>query len=370
MTPGSRTTSRATRSGRRGSSRSRPRWSATTGSAGSASRRRGRRATQLDARASAGARRPDRGALGARRRRDRPRHVGRRRAPTRPRCARRAGRSRWSTRCCATASRAASPRCARPATTPRRRARWASASSTTSPSRRAHARAAHGAERVLILDWDVHHGNGTNDIFHADPAVLFCSIHEWPLYPGTGPARTSARAPGEGFTVNLPVPGGSGDAVHGSLVEHVVAPLIRALGAAARARLGRLRRAPRRPAGDAAADRGRLRRDDRLAAARVRGRSARRSGWCSRAATRSTRWPPRWPPSCRCSARRRSRPRPSVEVHPLALAASERLARVVAALSRARCGGCRRPWRRCRRARRSPRTGCRSGRRTRPRSRP
>jgi acetoin utilization deacetylase AcuC-like enzyme len=91
----------------------------------------------------------------------------------------------------------------------------------------AHARAAHAAERVLIVDWDVHHGNGTNDIFHADPSVLFCSIHEWPLYPGTGPADDAGSGAGEGFTVNLPVPGGSGDEVHGSLVEHVVAPLIR-----------------------------------------------------------------------------------------------------------------------------------------------
>jgi acetoin utilization deacetylase AcuC-like enzyme len=92
----------------------------------------------------------------------------------------------------------------------------------------AHARTAHAAERVLILDWDVHHGNGTNDIFHADPAVLFCSIHEWPLYPGTGGAGDLGSGAGEGFTVNMPVPGGSGDEVHRSLVEHVVAPLIRA----------------------------------------------------------------------------------------------------------------------------------------------
>src|SRR3954447_10104791 len=51
-----------------------------------------------------------------------------------------------------------------------------------------HAASAHGVERVLILDWDVHHGNGTNEIFRADPGVLFVSIHESPLYPGTGPA--------------------------------------------------------------------------------------------------------------------------------------------------------------------------------------
>jgi acetoin utilization deacetylase AcuC-like enzyme len=82
-----------------------------------------------------------------------------------------------------------------------------------------------GAERVLILDWDVHHGNGTNDIFHRDPDVLYVSIHESPLYPGTGPASDTGSGPGEGYTVNLPVPAGSGDAAWCSLVEHVVASL-------------------------------------------------------------------------------------------------------------------------------------------------
>ena len=88
------------------------------------------------------------------------------------------------------------------------------------------ARDAHGAERVLILDWDVHHGNGTNDIFHADPGVLFVSIHESPLYPGTGPASDVGSGAGEGYTVNLPVPGGTGDAGYRSLVEHVAGALI------------------------------------------------------------------------------------------------------------------------------------------------
>ena len=88
------------------------------------------------------------------------------------------------------------------------------------------ARAAHGAERVLVLDWDVHHGNGTEAIFASDPGVLFVSIHEWPLYPGTGPASFVGSGAGEGFTVNLPVPSGSGDAVYESLVEHVVVPLV------------------------------------------------------------------------------------------------------------------------------------------------
>jgi acetoin utilization deacetylase AcuC-like enzyme len=88
-----------------------------------------------------------------------------------------------------------------------------------------HALDAHGLERVLILDWDVHHGNGTNDIFHADPRVLFVSIHQWPMYPGSGAASDEGSGPGEGFTVNLPVPGGSGDGLWCSLVEHVVGPL-------------------------------------------------------------------------------------------------------------------------------------------------
>ena len=89
-----------------------------------------------------------------------------------------------------------------------------------------HAQAAFGVERVLILDWDVHHGNGTNASFHEDPGVLFASIHEWPLYPGTGPASDVGAGAGEGYTVNLPVPGGSGDETYRSLVDHVVQPLI------------------------------------------------------------------------------------------------------------------------------------------------
>ena len=70
------------------------------------------------------------------------------------------------------------------------------------------ATSAHGLARVLILDWDVHHGNGTEAIFAADSDVLFVSIHEWPLYPGTGPASYAGVGAGEGYTVNLPVPSG------------------------------------------------------------------------------------------------------------------------------------------------------------------
>jgi acetoin utilization deacetylase AcuC-like enzyme len=90
------------------------------------------------------------------------------------------------------------------------------------------ATAAHGVERVLILDWDVHHGNGTEAIFAGDADVLFISIHQSPLYPGTGPASYVGVGAGEGYTVNLPVPPGTGDAAYLSLLSHVVAPLARA----------------------------------------------------------------------------------------------------------------------------------------------
>ncbi len=82
-----------------------------------------------------------------------------------------------------------------------------------------------GLERVMVLDWDVHHGNGTNDIFHSSRQVLFVSIHQSPLYPGTGPAGDVGSGPGEGYTVNLPVPPGSGDELFGSLLDDVAVPL-------------------------------------------------------------------------------------------------------------------------------------------------
>jgi acetoin utilization deacetylase AcuC-like enzyme len=83
-----------------------------------------------------------------------------------------------------------------------------------------------GLDRVMIIDWDVHHGNGTNDIFHATDQVLFFSIHQSPLYPGTGPASDAGSGAGEGFTVNVPVAAGSGDPVYRSLIDHVAVPLI------------------------------------------------------------------------------------------------------------------------------------------------
>jgi acetoin utilization deacetylase AcuC-like enzyme len=69
----------------------------------------------------------------------------------------------------------------------------------------------HGLERIAILDWDVHHGNGTQDIFYEDPTVLFASTHLWPFYPGTGSVGETGRGEGEGSTINVPMSMGDGD---------------------------------------------------------------------------------------------------------------------------------------------------------------
>ena len=84
--------------------------------------------------------------------------------------------------------------------------------------------AEHSLQRVLVLDWDVHHGNGTAEIFRHRADVLFASIHQWPLYPGTGPLEDCGTGEGEGFTINLPVPPGSREPLWLSLIERVVLP--------------------------------------------------------------------------------------------------------------------------------------------------
>jgi acetoin utilization deacetylase AcuC-like enzyme len=94
----------------------------------------------------------------------------------------------------------------------------------------AHAIAELGLTRVLVLDWDVHHGNGTEAIFYGSPQVLYASIHQSPLYPGTGAATDLGSGEGEGFTVNLPVPPGSGPDEFLSLAQFVVAPIAREWG--------------------------------------------------------------------------------------------------------------------------------------------
>jgi acetoin utilization deacetylase AcuC-like enzyme len=87
--------------------------------------------------------------------------------------------------------------------------------------------AEHGCSCVLICDWDVHHGNGTEAIFYESPEVLYASIHQSPLYPGTGALSDVGRGDGERYTVNLPVPPGSGSEQFLALVQHVVAPIAR-----------------------------------------------------------------------------------------------------------------------------------------------
>jgi acetoin utilization deacetylase AcuC-like enzyme len=89
----------------------------------------------------------------------------------------------------------------------------------------AHARA-RGLERVAVVDWDVHHGNGTQEIFWADPHVLYVSTHQAPFYPGTGAVDETGLGEGEGYTVNLPLAAGGGDAVYVSAFERVVLPVL------------------------------------------------------------------------------------------------------------------------------------------------
>ncbi|MFL5907296.1 MAG: histone deacetylase [Solirubrobacterales bacterium] len=89
----------------------------------------------------------------------------------------------------------------------------------------AHAIEQLGIERVLVLDWDVHHGNGTEAIFYGSSRVLYASIHQSPLYPGTGAATDFGSGEGEGYTLNLPVPPGSGPDEFLALVQHVVVPI-------------------------------------------------------------------------------------------------------------------------------------------------
>jgi acetoin utilization deacetylase AcuC-like enzyme len=81
-----------------------------------------------------------------------------------------------------------------------------------------------GARRVFVLDWDVHHGNGTAEIFRRRADVLFASIHQAGLYPGSGPLGDVGSGPGEGYTLNLPVPAGSEGELWRSLLEHIVLP--------------------------------------------------------------------------------------------------------------------------------------------------
>ncbi len=85
-----------------------------------------------------------------------------------------------------------------------------------------------GLERVLIVDWDLHHGNGTQHSFEEDPRVLYFSTHQYPFYPGTGAAREVGRGRGRGMTVNVPLSMGHGDEEFVQIFERVLRPLARA----------------------------------------------------------------------------------------------------------------------------------------------
>ncbi len=89
---------------------------------------------------------------------------------------------------------------------------------------------ARGVARVAIVDYDVHHGNGTQSVFYDDPRVLFVSTHQYPFYPGTGSAEEPGDAAGEGFTVNAPLEAGATDGDYTMVFDRVVLPVLSAFG--------------------------------------------------------------------------------------------------------------------------------------------
>jgi acetoin utilization deacetylase AcuC-like enzyme len=82
----------------------------------------------------------------------------------------------------------------------------------------------YGIERILIVDYDVHHGNGTEAMFYDDPSVLYVSTHQYPFYPGTGAANDIGAGRGEGYTINVPLPAGSGDANYATVFDRIIWP--------------------------------------------------------------------------------------------------------------------------------------------------
>jgi acetoin utilization deacetylase AcuC-like enzyme len=80
----------------------------------------------------------------------------------------------------------------------------------------------YGAKKIMIVDWDVHHGNGTQDVFYNDPSVLFVSSHQFPFYPGTGSVNEIGAGAGEGYTINVPLPAGCADREYLQVFQDVV----------------------------------------------------------------------------------------------------------------------------------------------------
>ena len=90
-----------------------------------------------------------------------------------------------------------------------------------------HAIRTRGLKRVLIVDFDLHHGNGTQTAFYTSPEVLYVSTHQWPHYPGTGSLEETGREAGEGFTLNAPMSAGMGDAEYLSIFRSIIGPVAR-----------------------------------------------------------------------------------------------------------------------------------------------
>lgn len=86
---------------------------------------------------------------------------------------------------------------------------------------------ARGIERIAIVDWDVHHGNGTQEIFYESNQVLFASIHQWPLYPGTGAATETGYGVGAGYTLNVPLAAGAGNELYLEVFDELIVPKLR-----------------------------------------------------------------------------------------------------------------------------------------------
>ena len=91
-----------------------------------------------------------------------------------------------------------------------------------------HARKRHGLDRILIVDWDLHHGNGTQNAFYHESEVLYFSTHQYPFYPGTGAANEIGLKTGAGYTVNVPLSTGGGDSEYANIFTHILAPIARA----------------------------------------------------------------------------------------------------------------------------------------------
>ncbi len=90
-----------------------------------------------------------------------------------------------------------------------------------------YAQSKHNIDRVAILDWDVHHGNGTQHIFEEDPSLYYVSLHQYPFYPGTGAAHERGRGEGKGFTLNIPLPAGTGEEKYLDEFRNAILPALR-----------------------------------------------------------------------------------------------------------------------------------------------